>query len=72
MRVNKFIFPFILLIIFFAIILLGMFAGYWETKSGRGGGRGVDKQETLLPVIFPVETHFVTAAMAVETENYCG
>ncbi len=36
MRINKFLFPIILLIIFLGVIALGMMAGYWKTKGGRG------------------------------------
>ncbi len=34
MRVNKFIFPLILLAIFLGIIVLSMAANYWETQGG--------------------------------------
>ncbi|NOR84318.1 MAG: hypothetical protein GQ526_12590 [Ardenticatenales bacterium] len=33
MRIKKFFFPIILLIIFLGVIVLGMAAGYWETKG---------------------------------------
>jgi hypothetical protein len=36
MRINKYLFPILLLVIFLGVIALGMAAGYWETK---GGGR---------------------------------
>ena len=36
MRINKFLFPIILLIIFFGVIALGMAAGYWDSEGGRG------------------------------------
>lgn len=36
MRINKYLFPVILLLVFFGVIALGMAAGYWETKGGRG------------------------------------
>jgi len=36
MRINKFAFPVLLLLIFFGIIALGVAGGYWETQ---GGGR---------------------------------
>ncbi len=38
MRINKFLFPLILLVIFIDVIALGMALGYWETKGGRGRG----------------------------------
>ncbi len=38
MRINKFLFPLILLVIFIDAIALGMALGYWETKVGRGHG----------------------------------
>jgi len=40
MRINKFLFPLILLVIFIDTIALGMALGYWETKGG--GQRGHD------------------------------
>ena len=36
MQIHKYLFPLILLIIFFGVIALGVAAGYWETE---GGGR---------------------------------
>ena len=44
MRINKFLFPALLLFIFFGVIALGMVAGYWEPK---GGGR--HQHESALP-----------------------
>ena len=38
MRINKFLFPLFLLIIFLGIIALGVAAGYWQTKGGGGHG----------------------------------
>ncbi len=45
MRINKYLYPVILLIIFFGVIALGVAAGYWETK----GGRGRYQHESALP-----------------------
>jgi len=45
MRINKFLFPLILLVIFLGVIALGMAAGYWQTK---GGGYG-QEHESLTP-----------------------
>jgi hypothetical protein len=39
MRINKSLFPLILLVIFIDTIALGMALGYWKTK---GGGRHRD------------------------------
>lgn len=39
MKINKFLFPTILLIIFLGVIALGVAAGYWETKGGGGRHR---------------------------------
>ena len=44
MRINKYLFPLILLVIFFGVIALGLAAGYWETE---GGGR--HRSESALP-----------------------
>jgi hypothetical protein len=44
MRINKFLFPILLLVIFLGVIALGMAAGFWETKGG--GGR---QHESALP-----------------------
>lgn len=44
MRINKFLFPLILLTVFMGVILLGMAVGFWETE---GGGRH-QRQSTLL------------------------
>jgi len=43
MKIKKFFFPIILLIIFFGVIALGMAAGYWETK-GDGGRHRAESQ----------------------------
>jgi hypothetical protein len=61
MRINKYLFPLILLIIFLGVIALGMAAGYWETE---GGGRY--RSESALPDTFwvaalePVERSWTT------------
>ena len=47
MRINKFLFPLILLVIFIDTIALGMAFGYWETK---GGGRRGHESRILVPV----------------------
>jgi hypothetical protein len=36
MRINKFVFPVLLLLIFFGVIALGVAGGYWETQGGGG------------------------------------
>ena len=52
MRITKFLFPIILLIIFFGVIALGVAAGFWETKGGRGPGQ----HESAVPVSALVPT----------------
>ncbi len=52
MKINKFLFPIILLIIFFGVIALGMAAGYWETN--RSGGR--HRTESQIPNLALVQT----------------
>jgi hypothetical protein len=39
MRINKFVFPLVLLLIFFGVIALGVAAGYWDTNGGGGRHR---------------------------------
>lgn len=51
MRINKYLFPILLLVIFLGVIALGMAAGYWETK---GGGRR--QHESALPEAPLVQT----------------
>jgi hypothetical protein len=36
MRINKYVFPVLLLLICFGVIALGVVAGYWETQGGGG------------------------------------
>jgi hypothetical protein len=36
MRINKWFFPVLLLLIFFGVIALGVAAGYWDSQGGRG------------------------------------
>ena len=62
MRINKFLFPLILLVIFIDVIALGMALGYWETKGGRGRG----PQSEILAPTYPLnsgeETRFCRSA----------
>jgi hypothetical protein len=52
MRISKFLFPLILLVIFINTIALGMALGYWETK---GGGRRGPHSGDPTPVAVSVE-----------------
>ena len=57
MRINKFLFPLILLVIFIDVIALGMALGYWETKGGRGRG---PQSEILIPTTVSVEIQTIS------------
>jgi hypothetical protein len=58
MRINKFLFPLILLVIFIDTIALGMALGYWKTK---GGGRHHHDSGTLTPIAVPAEVQTVSS-----------
>lgn len=40
MRVNRFVFPLVVVAIFLAIIAASMVLGLWQTKGGQHRGRG--------------------------------
>jgi len=57
MRIKKFIFPLILLVIFIGVIALGMALGYWQTKGGRGRG---PQSEILAPTTVSMEIQTIS------------
>jgi len=55
MRVNKFLFPLVVLTVFLLVVGGAMILGFWQTKGGRSqnpaGGRGGGHEDGALPAI---------------------
>jgi hypothetical protein len=58
MRINRFLFPLILLVVFIDTIALGMALGYWKAK---GGGQHRHDSGTLTPITVPAEVQTVSS-----------
>ncbi|MBU0493243.1 MAG: hypothetical protein KKB13_15475 [Chloroflexi bacterium] len=51
MRVNRFLFPLIVLAVFVLIVGGAMLLGFWQTKGGQGRGGGHEGDHSLVPTI---------------------
>jgi len=52
MKINRYVFPLIVLAVFVIVIGGAMVLGFWQTKGGQGrGGEGNHEEGTLTPVI---------------------
>jgi hypothetical protein len=61
MKISKFLFPGILLVIFLLVIALGIVSGYWQTQGG--GRRGHSAIPTApVPVVVTLEDTPVSVA----------